>query len=217
LKGKKVEMKYSDILKELKDKTANLRSCEFLFSLFLKGYSEMKLDWNDDRKKWTSNILTFFAELGKFYGYQIYLNPEFGVLNLGNEQSSEYIVDLCWCLEDEYERAYWMELALESELSSQDIDSIKYDFWKLTDIKAYTKVGIFAPKLRDRQKVLEELVALVAHHGIRAPTEKYLIIPILYHGKAEEETQRIEIAGYEVNHLGDLKLIGSKRFPAKLS
>lgn len=210
-------MKYSDILKELKDKTANLRSCEFLFSLFLKGYSEMKLDWNDDRKKWTSNILTFFAELGKFYGYQIYLNPEFGVLNLGNEQSSEYIVDLCWCLEDEYERAYWMELALESELSSQDIDSIKYDFWKLTDIKAYTKVGIFAPKLRDRQKVLEELVALVAHHGIRAPTEKYLIIPILYHGKAEEETQRIEIAGYEVNHLGDLKLIGSKRFPAKLS
>jgi len=141
----------------------------------------------------------------------------FGVLNLDNEQSSEYIVDLCWCLEDEYERAYWMELALESELSSQDIDSIKYDFWKLTDIKAYTKVGIFAPKLRDRQKVLEELVALVAHHGTRAPTEKYLVIPILYRGKAEEETQRIEIAGYEVNHLGDLKLIGSKRFPAKLS
>lgn len=210
-------MKYPDIFKELKDKRVNLRSCEFLFLLFLKGYSEMKLDWNDDWKEWTSNILTFFAELGKFYGYQIYLNPVFGVLNLSNEQSSEYIVDLCWCLEDEYERAYWMELALESELSSQDIDSIKYDFWKLTDIKAYTKVGIFAPKLRDRQKVLEELVALVAHHGIRAPTEKYLIILILYHGKAEAETQRIEIAGYEVNHLGDLKLIGSKRFPAKLS
>jgi hypothetical protein len=66
------------------------------------------------------------------------------------------------------------QLALESELSGQDIDSVKDDFWKLTDVKAYTKIGIFAPKLKDRQKVLDELSALVAHHGIRIPEEKYL-------------------------------------------
>ena len=107
-----------------------------------------------------------------------------------------------------------MELALESELSGQDVESIKDDFYKLTDVKACTKVGIFAPKLRDKQKVLDELSALVAHHGIRIPEEKYLIILILYHGKAEEEKQRIEIAGYEINYLGDLNFIESKRFPA---
>lgn len=164
LNEKRVKTKYLDVFKELKDKAVNLRSCEFLFSVFLKSYPKMKLSWDDDWGKWTSNILTFFAELGKFYGYQIYLKPEYGVLNLGNEPSTEYLVDLCWCLEDEYERAYWMEIALESELSSQDIDSIKYDFWKLTDVNAYTKVAVFAPRLRDRQIVLEELVALVAHH-----------------------------------------------------
>ncbi|MGQ9642019.1 MAG: hypothetical protein ACUVUF_07855 [Candidatus Bathycorpusculaceae bacterium] len=214
---KRVKTKYLDVFKELKDKAVNLRSCEFLFSVFLKSYPKMKLSWDDDWGKWTSNILTFFAELGKFYGYQIYLKPEYGVLNLGNEPSTEYLVDLCWCLEDEYERAYWMEIALESELSSQDIDSIKYDFWKLTDVKAYTKVAVFAPRLRDRQIVLEELVALVAHHEIRVPEEKYLIILILNYGKAEDASKRIEIAGYEINYLGDLKPIDSKRFPAKLS
>jgi len=60
---------------------------------------------------------------------------------------------------------------------------------------------------------IQKGAALVAHHGIRIPEEKYLIILILYHGKAEEEKQRIEIAGYEINYLGDLNFIGFKAFP----
>ncbi|MEM5867561.1 MAG: hypothetical protein QXG39_06545 [Candidatus Aenigmatarchaeota archaeon] len=212
MKGK-TEIRHSEFLKDLKEKVVNLRSCKFLFQAFLEAFPEMKLSWKDDWDKWTKSILNFFAELGKYYKYQIYVNRKYGILDLNNELCEEYLVDLCWCFEDPYEKAYWIELALESELSAQDIDSIKYDFWKLTDLKAYTKVGIFAPKLRDKQKVLDELVALVAHHEFRVPTEKYLVILILYHGKIEDESQRIEIAGYEINHSGDLNYLGSKRFP----
>jgi hypothetical protein len=211
-KGKVICSEFFRKLK--KDETVNLRSCKFLFNAFIEAFPEMKLSWQDNWDTWTSSILNFFAELGKFYKYQIYVDKKYGILNLDNEVSNEYLVDLCWCFLDKYEKANWIELALESELSGQDIDSIKDDFWKLTDVKAYTKIGIFAPKLKDRQKVLDELSALVAHHGIRIPDEKYLIILILYHGKAEEEKQRIEIAGYEINHLGDLNFIDSKRFPS---
>jgi len=106
--------------------------------------------------------------------------------------SNEYLVDLCWCFSDKYEKAYWIELALESELSGQDVDSIRYDFWKLVDVKAYTKVGIFAPKLKDWQKVLDELSALVAHHGIRIPEEKYLIISYLSYIMAKQKQKNKE-------------------------
>jgi len=211
LKGK-TEIKRSEFLKDLKEKVVNLRSCKFLFQAFLEAYPEMKLSWKDDWDKWTKSILNFFAELGKHYKYQLHVNRKYGILDLNNEPCEEYLVDLCRCFVDE--KAAWIELALESELSdAQYVESIIDDFAKLTNIKAYTKIGIFAPKLRDRQKVLDELVAMVAHHEIRIPTEKYLVILILYHGKMEDESQRIEIAGYEINHLGDLNYLGSKRFP----
>ncbi|MBS7648005.1 MAG: hypothetical protein QW279_07670 [Candidatus Jordarchaeaceae archaeon] len=213
MKGK-TEVKQFEFFKGLKTKVVNLRSCRFLFNAFLEAFPEMKLSWKDDWDKWTRTILNFFAELGKYYKYQIYVNRKYSILDLNNEPCEEYLVDLCWCFEDpRYEKAYWIELALESEISEQAIDSIKRDFRKLIDVKAYAKVGIFAPKLRDRQEVLDELVAMVAHHEIRIPTEKYLVILILYHGKMEDESQRIEIAGYEINHLGDLNYLGSKRFP----
>ncbi|RJS92438.1 hypothetical protein CW705_02835 [Candidatus Bathyarchaeota archaeon] len=201
--------------KELGGKTVNLRSCDTLFSLFLGYYPKMKLGWDDDRRRWTVSILNFFAELGKFYGYQVWLKPDYGVRNINNKETREWLVDLCWYFEAEYFTAHWVELALESELSSQTIDDILYDFWKLTDIKAFMKVGIFAPKLSKKESLLQELIAVVAQHGIKIPTEKYLIILILYHGKVEDETKRIEIDGYEINYLGDFKRIGSKRFPVK--
>ena len=210
-------MTYLEVFKDLeKDKATNLRSCNFLFSLFLKAYPKMSLNWSDNWNEWTNKILTFFAELGKLYEYHVYLSPEYGVLDLNNEPTNEYLVDLCWSFEDENERAFWLDLALESELSGRKVISIKEDFWKLTDVKAYTKVGIFTPFLRDKDRVLEEITSCVAHHGIRVPTERYLVILILNHGKTEIESKRIEIAGYEINYLGDLREIDSKRFSAKL-
>jgi len=78
------------------------------------------------------------------------------------------------------------------------------------------KIGIFSPKLSERDKVIREMESAVAVSGIRFPLERYLVILILYHGAPEKESERIEIKGYEINYLGDLKEIGSKRFPAKL-
>jgi hypothetical protein len=43
----------------------------------------------------------------------------------------------------------------------------KVSVGKLTDVKAYTKIGVFAPKLKDKDRVLEEIVAIVGHHEIR--------------------------------------------------
>lgn len=213
--NKKAKLVYKEILDDLKTEQVNLRCCDLLFELFLKACSQMKLKWDSDWNVWTSKILTFFAELGRLYEFGVYLRPEYGFTDVDNQPTSEYLVDLCWAFEDEkYNRAYWIELALESELSSQDVGSIKYDFWKLTDVKAYTKVGIFAPRLRDKKEVLDEISSLVAINVIKIPTEKYLVILILNHGKAETESQRIEVAGYEINYLGDCKQISSKRFPS---
>jgi len=210
------DVKRSGIFKELEKKSLYTRSCEVLFNLFLRAYPEMKLNWKDNRKNWTKKILTFFGELGNVYNYFVCLNKEYGFLDIRNEPTGEYLVDLCWYYSNEEETAYWIELALESELSSKDVDSIKYDFWKLTDVKAYTKIGIFMPSLRDRQRVMEEISYLVAYHGIRVPTERYLVILILNHGVVENEARRIEIVGYEINYFGDVREVGSKRFPEKL-
>ena len=142
---------------DLEEKTFNYRSCKNLFKLFLREFPSMKLDWETSWNEWTIKLLTFFAELGKFYDFEVYLTPKCGVLTSNKENTSEYLVDLSWCFEDEKKRAEWIELALESELSSQDIDEIMYDFSKLVEIKSYVKVGIFAPKLSDRDTLIEDL------------------------------------------------------------
>lgn len=198
------------------EQTINTRSCQVLFSLFIDNFPSFKVDWEKDWGEWTKQILTFFAELGKKYLYHVYLDPQYGVLDLEKEPTEEYMVDLCWTFEDECMRGYWMELALESELSAQDLGSIMWDFYKLIDIKAFMKIGICAPKLSERDKVIREMESAVSVSGIKSPFERYLLILILYHGAPEKESERIEIKGYEINYLGDLKEIGSRRFPAKL-
>jgi hypothetical protein len=138
--------------KEVKDKDINTRSCETLFNFFLKAYSEVELNWNEDWSEWTKKILGFFADFGQYYDFCVHCRPQYGVVDSTETPTGEYLVDLCWCFEDEYSRANWIEVALESELSYPDLDSIKYDFWKLTDIKAFVKIGIFAPKLKDNKR-----------------------------------------------------------------
>lgn len=197
------------------EETINARSSRVLFSRFIDVFPFLKLDWEKDWAQWTKEILTFFAQLGKKYLYHVYLQPQYGVLDLDEEPTYEYMVDLCWTFEDECMRGYWMELALESEFS-QDFNSIMEDFYKLIDIKAFMKIGIFSPKLSERDRVIREMESAVAVSGIRFPFERYLVILILYHGAPEKESERIAIKGYEINYLGDSNEIESKRFPAKL-
>jgi len=183
------------------EKTLNLRSPEVLFDLFTKEFPKFNLQWGN-WTEWTSKLLGFFTKLGKQYGYYI----------RGGEKTSEYLVDLCWIGSFKEHGAAWMELALEEELSYYDIDSIGEDFSKIVDLKAYTKVGIFAPKLAEREEALRSLENLVTYSEPKIPTERYLVIFILDHGKKEKKAQRIEIVGYELNYLGDSKLIKSVRF-----
>ena len=187
------------------EKTPNLRSPKVLFDLFIKEFPKFDLEWKN-WTEWTNRLLGFFAKLGKKSGYGIYLKS--GILP--KEKEGEYLVDLCWV--GEFKEHIWIELALEEELSYHDIDSITEDFWKIVDLKAYTKVGIFAPRLAEREEALESLRSIVAYSEIKIPTERYLVIFFLYHGKAEKKDQRIEIVGYEINYLGDYRKIKSVRF-----
>jgi len=193
-----------------REDVSNLRLPEVLFDLFIKEFPKLRLDWNKNWSEWTEKIFTFFANLGEKYRYGVYVKP--GVVK--GIESGEYLVDLCWVAD--YEPHMWMELALEEELSYTDVDSIIWDFCKIIDLKAYTKVGIFAPKLSEIDEVLQELKNTVTYSEIKVPTERYLVIFILYHGKTEKEERRIEITGYEINYLGDLRKIGSARFPSSV-
>lgn len=195
---------------DLKSRVVNTRSSEFLFELFLKKYSILKFSWKENWDEWSKKIFTFFGELGKDRCYEIFLNPKYGIKDLHANETSEYLVDLCWEKQGETS----LELALESELSSaNDIESIMWDFNKLMDVKAFIKVGICSPLLRDRSTLMEEISRNLARHLISVPTERYLFILIIDHGKKELETQRIEIEGWAVNYLGELKKLGSKYFP----
>ena len=181
------------------EKTLNLRSPEVLFDLFTKEFPKFNLKWGN-WTEWTGRLLGFFTKLGKQYGYDI----------RGGEKASEYLVDLCWI--GSLKEHAWIELVLEEELSYYDIDSISEDFSKIVDLKAYIKVGIFSPRLAEREEALQSLESLVTYSEPKIPTERYLVIFILDHGKKEKKAQRIEIVGYELNYLGDSKLIKSVRF-----
>ena len=57
------------------------------------------------------------------------------------KSDGEYLVDLAW--EQKGDDEYYLELVLESELSDSEIDDFLYDFYKIVDLKAHIKVGIF--------------------------------------------------------------------------
>lgn len=189
-----------------KEMIPNLRSPKVLFGLFTEEFPRLNLEWGN-WTEWTNKLLGFFAKLGKKYGYYVYTRP--GILQ--KEETSEYLVDLCWTAG--FKRHAWVELALEEEISYYDIESITDDFAKVVDLKAYTKVGIFAPRLAEREEVLRSLKDLITYSEPKIPNERYLVILILNHGKREKETRRIEIAGYEIDYLGDSMEIKSVRFP----
>jgi len=187
-------------------KTPNLRSPEVLFDLFIKEFPKFNLEWGN-WTEWTGKLLGFFTKLGKQYGYEVRMKT--GILP--KKETSEYLVDLCWVGVFK-KHAAWIELALEEELSYDDMESISEDFSKVVDLKAYTKIGIFRPKLAEKEDVLQDLRHLVTYSEPKIPTERYLVILILNHGKTEKKAQRIEVMGYELNYLGDSRPIKSARF-----
>ena len=79
---------------------------------------------------------------------------------------------------------------------------MEYDFYKLVDIKSFTKVGIFSPKKSDAKKLLKNMAEIVTYSGIRIPYENYLIIFLIDHGNKENIDTRLEICTYHINFQG---------------
>jgi hypothetical protein len=91
------------------------------------------------RKGWTKAFLNALGELviEKNYGFKFY----------PNKKDSEWLVDHCWCIENDSD---WkvnfkgLKFACESELTPHEShDHIVYDFQKLAVVKAEIKLMIF--------------------------------------------------------------------------
>ena len=182
----------------------NIRSTKYLSNIFLASFPELGITTSATRPELTEALIGYWGDLGKEQGFEVY----------SSKDPTEYLVDLCWYYQTDNFVDHWMELALESELNS-NFEKIEYDFWKLIDVKAYTKVGIFRPLLKEKDSVLERLSELVTFSGIKIPTEKYLIIFLIDHGVKANLEERLEVITYDISYLGDVKQIENKYFTAR--
>jgi len=124
------------------------------------------LNWKTPNSEWTKCILPFFSELGEKKGFISHYSPKAG-------GDKEYLVDLVWKINSPKR---WLQMALESEISSPTPKGILEDFEKLVDIKAYLKVGIFKIDAKKEDEVLEEMLELLNKQMIVGPKEDYLIV-----------------------------------------
>jgi len=185
----------------------NIRSCDSLSTKFLSDFPVL---WEKTENiDLTSVLLDYWANLGYKNGYVIFTQQKFF-----SDSEGEYLVDLCWSYEDEDQYDYWIELALESEVSDDSLDGMKYDFYKIVDVKAYTKVGIFYPLLKDKDEFLNSLSKIVAFHGIKNPLENYLIILLVDHGAKEDPKKRVEVSTYKMDYNGKLTKLKEIRVDA---
>jgi len=151
----------------------------------------------DDFPELTPYILSYFREKGEKEGFE----------------SHDYLVDKCWTTGyyDKNAVGYWIELAMESELSSQSRGGIWEDFVKLMDVKANIKVGVFRPAKAQREEILDMLRDELDCHRIKNPQEEYLIILLFY--RTDKTPVRLEISGYRFDYLGNYEKIGSELLP----
>lgn len=179
------------------------RICEELFKRFLTDFQALECLKKDYIQYFTSDLLTYFHKLGQTLGYKTYgsYNP--------SPEGTEYLVDQCWYVEGQ--SGIWMELALEQELSYDTLDSIKEDFEKLLDIKAFVKVGIFIPRKPEREDVLKLMQELIVRHMINIPGEQYLIIFLTY--RSDVKPKSLEIEGHKFDFLGNRESLGSRLYP----
>lgn len=152
-------------------------------------------------------LLEHFARKGEQEKFRVWLTPKKKKMK---GKTKEYMIDLCWDVESK--GGNWLELAMESELSSQAFDEIIDDFEKLTDVKALTKVFICNPTIKRSDKVLSRCQQLISSHRIRQnPKDQYLVITI--NGKSISKRQYHSIvSGYLFDSNGHRKNLRTKEF-----
>lgn len=176
-----------------------IKSCEKLFAQFINDFPKLGCLSEYKFAQFNPHLKRYFGNLGKKSGYVSYWT---------SKETSEYLVDLCWYVENQ--TGEWMELALEQELSSDDIEEVKSDFYKLLDVKAFLKIGIFRPKKAERYKILELFQELISRHKIRNPEERYLTILMFWHSSRDPHPNKLEISGHEFDFLGNRTDLGTE-------
>jgi hypothetical protein len=156
-----------------------------------------------ESEQWTQiekGLFNVLKELGEKEGYSVY------VRGVGE---GEWLVDLCWCYDKEPIRK-WIELACEIEWSSQDRDDIINDMCKLMDVKAYLKLGISSPKLKDKDDVITDVARFIRDHAIKLPGEQYVMVYMVYQPYVKKE-DKFNILAYSYDALGNEVFLGEKK------
>lgn len=189
------------------------------FKSYLKN-NHTKFTWRKGwETKWRRKILTYFSDLGN-KKYEICVPPGKieGKLSKriskekGYRVAGEHIFDLCWYSQKPDEQG--IELAVEVEWvlykrnpyqpsKGKDVD---WDFYKLIDAKAYSKVLVsyVPPKLQVGKKsfkvddVLDDLQCLIEKAKIKVRGEKYLLVLFSH---SEKNTHPV-ISARIVNYMG---------------
>lgn len=125
------------------------------------------LRWNTQRGDWTRLIKEFFGRLGTSEGFRVVYTRQ-GV--------KEYLLDLTWIQESPRR---FIQLGLESEMSENRGRCMRA-FDKLTDTKAYTKVGIFRTNPGLENQLLQLFKQRLTDHMLPLHTERYLVIFLSY-------------------------------------
>jgi len=158
------------------------------------------LAWNSSRRDWTTAIKQFFDTLGSTERFEVIFTRQ-GV--------SEYLLDLVWM---QRSPRRFIQLGLESEMSETRARCTRA-FDKLTDTKAYTKVGIFRTNPTLEDELFRIFRQHLNDHLIPIPTERYLVIFLSY----ESSRNRMKITCYLLEYTGSYEKLCEDYFPFRES
>ena len=130
-----------------------------IFQKFMKDFETQGFLTKRTIPGMTKILKRYFFEMGKSMGFEPLTTMS------GKEKSFEYLLDLCWNVIDQKE--IWLEMVLESELSERKVESTLYDFEKLTDVKAFLKIGIFHPQIKRVEEIALRCAELIRRHRIK--------------------------------------------------
>jgi len=176
-----------------------------IYNQFKTGFKKSGLNWYaHSAGYYTKAIMKFLGCLAKKRNRKPYSKYHKHLWE--KDRYGEYMVDMCW-VEKRTEK--FIDVAIEEEWSARrkNKDRLMWDFEKLTDIKAYVKVFIFAPRESDIEFWLENFQRRITEHKIKLKEEVYLIIALT---RFEKDMTRI--AGWIISKAGAIRKLATKEY-----
>jgi hypothetical protein len=168
---------------------------EDIFQEFIKSFKTRGFLEKRTIPSMTKLLKEYFYDLGKRKGFQPWTTMR------GKKKSYEYLTDVCWNVIGQ--KKIWLEMAMESELSGRQMDDILYDFEKLTDVKAFLKIGIFHPPNRRIDDIASECVEKIKRHKMKIDGEQYLVIFLTE--RHQKRKSYLKVSGRIFDNAGRLK------------